>query len=127
MASAYGMMKMYDDMRREAATVVELLQGTYPLVRKMIDAWMAYFEGDRQAVRRLLPELEAHLQETGASAYSIACFDFFLCENDKGYEWLERAYSRKEDSLLGIKWDWDFDGVRTDPRYFDLLKRLGLD
>jgi len=40
---------------------------------------------------------------------------------------LERAYSRKEDTLLSMKGDWDLDGVRNDPRYLDFLKRLGPD
>jgi hypothetical protein len=31
-----------------------------------------------------------------------------------------------ENILLWVTVDPDFDGVRTDPRYFDLLKRLGL-
>jgi hypothetical protein len=52
---------------------------------------------------------------------------FYLAENDKGFEWLERSYSDKEDTVLGIKTDINLDGVRTDPRYLDLLKRLGLD
>jgi hypothetical protein len=41
-------------------------------------------------------------------------------------EWLERAYSVKED-LGYIKYEPDYDGVRADPRYLDLLKKLGLD
>jgi len=54
-----------------------------------------------------------------------------LGDVDKGFEWLERAYSQRESlslsfSLLDIQCDWFLDGVRTDPRYLDLLKRLGL-
>jgi len=124
---AYGMLKMYDDMKREAAILVKLLQGTFPLVRVWMDSMIAYCEGDWQTVRRLLPELEAHTQETASNEYSIACRHFNLGENDKGFEWLERAYSARLDSLLDIKWDWDLDSVRTDPRYLDLLKRVGLD
>ena len=48
-------------------------------------------------------------------------------ENDKGFEWLERSYARKEPNLMYIKCYEDLDGVRTDPRYIDLVKRLGLD
>jgi TolB-like protein len=127
MAMAYGRLKMYDDMRREGATYLNLLQGQLPFVGIGVDAMVALLEKDRQTLRRLLPEVEAHLQETGWSAYVIAWFYFCLGENDRGFEWLERSYSTKEDSLLDLKWEIELDGVRTDPRYLDLLKRLGLE
>jgi hypothetical protein len=74
-----------------------------------------------------VPELETYPKETGADAFDIADFHFFLGDVDKGFEWLERAYSKREWRLLRIQFDWFLDGVRTDPRYLDLLKRLGLD
>jgi TolB-like protein len=127
MISAYGMTKRYEDMRREAATYAKLAQGTYPLINIGMDAAIAFFEGDKQKIRKLLPELEAHLQETMSTAYGIASSYFYLGENDRGFEWLERSFSRKEFDLVNIKADQVFDGARTDPRYLDLLKRLGLD
>ena len=125
MVYLYGRMKMYNDMRREAAVVVELLQGSYSRIRTLMDALLAFLEDDKQTLRRLLPELEAHVQEPGGSAGDVAANYFCLGESGKGFEWLERAYSRRED-LSGIKWDRAWDGIRTDPRYLDLLKRLGL-
>jgi adenylate cyclase len=126
-AAIYGKMKMYDEMRQEFAAEVELLRGTYPLIRRAADAQIAYFEDDRQTLRRLLPELEA-LPETGVEAYSLARYHFFLGENDKGFEWLEKSYSSRDFGLLNfIASDGDFDAVRSDPRYLDLVKRLGLD
>jgi hypothetical protein len=82
---------------------------------------------DRRTLRRLLPELETHLDETGVPQYEIASFYFHLGENDKGFDWLEKSYSSGEGDLLGLKVDPDLDGIHTDPRYLDLLKKLGLD
>jgi serine/threonine-protein kinase len=123
---AYGMMKLYDQMDKEAEAYARYLQDIFPRIRTYIDAFSAYFKGDKETVRRLFPELEAHPKETGADATDIADFHFFLGDVDKGFEWLERAYSKKERWLLGIQCDPFFDGVRTDPKYLDLLKRLGL-
>jgi tetratricopeptide (TPR) repeat protein len=123
---AYGMMKLYDQMDKEAEAYARYYQDIWPSIRTYIDALRAYFKGDKETVRRLLPELEAHPKETGASATDIAELHFFLGDVDKGFEWLERAYSQREGGLLSIQWDWFLDGVRTDPRYLDLLKRLGL-
>jgi TolB-like protein/TPR repeat protein len=124
---AYGMMKMYDPMEKEAEAWARLVQDIAPGIRTLIDVLRAYFKGDKETIRRLLPELEAHPKETGTAATDIAEFHFFLGDIDKGFEWLERAYSRREGNLLDIQWDWFLDGVRADPRYVDLLKRLGLD
>jgi serine/threonine-protein kinase len=128
---AYGMMKMYDQMDKEAEAYARYIQDIFPRIRTNIDAYRAYFKGDKETIRRLLPELEAHPKETNTDATIIADFHFFLGDVDKGFEWLERAYSKREGDLLDIQWDWDLDGVRTDPRYLDpryldLLKRLGL-
>jgi TolB-like protein/tetratricopeptide (TPR) repeat protein len=125
----YGAMRMYDQMEKEAETYARHIQDTAPRIRIYLDAFGAYFKGDKDTVRRLLPELEAHPKETNTSLTEIAGLHFFLDNVDKGFEWLERAYSKREGFLLHIQWDWDrllFDGVRNDPRYLDLVKRLGL-
>ncbi|HVP22298.1 MAG TPA: adenylate/guanylate cyclase domain-containing protein [Conexivisphaerales archaeon] len=127
MAGAYGMMKEFGEMRREMEAGVAYLQNMYPSMRTAAEAYSAYFEGDKHRVRELLPEVEAHLGQTPLAHCNIADFHFYLGEVDKGFEWLEKSYSIREESLLDIKWDWDLDGVRNDPRYLDLLKRLGLD
>jgi TolB-like protein/tetratricopeptide (TPR) repeat protein len=123
---AYGMMKMYDQMEKEAEVVAKQLQGAYPNIGIFIDASKAYTRGDKETVRRLLPELEAHPKDMGATPCNVADFYFYLGDVDKGFEWLERAYSERNSSLMSIQSDWDLDGVRNDPRYLDLLKRLGL-
>jgi TolB-like protein/class 3 adenylate cyclase len=124
---AYGMMKVFDQMEKEAEIVTKQLQGTYPDIRTLIDAFKAYCKGDKETVRRLLPQFAVHPKEVGAHPCNVADFYFYLGEVDKGFEWLERAYSELDSSLLSIQHDWDLDGVRNDPRYLDLVKRLGLD
>jgi TolB-like protein len=123
----YGMMRMYDQMGDEGEAHAKYLQDTVPLVRTYIDACRAYVKGDKETVRRLLPELEAHPKETDVAGtiLDIVGFHLFLGDVDKGFEWLERAYSQRMVSLGCIQWYCLLDGVRTDPRYLDLLKRLG--
>jgi TolB-like protein/KaiC/GvpD/RAD55 family RecA-like ATPase len=123
---AYGLMKIYDQMDKEAEAHARYIQDISPRIRTNIDAYRAYFKGDKETVRRLLPELEAHTKETFTTATEIAGLHFFLGDVNKGFEWLEQAYSNRDRFLLFIQWNWFFDGVRTDPRYLDLLKRLGL-
>jgi hypothetical protein len=48
-----------------------------------------------------------------------------LGEKDKAFQWLDRAYDEHA-SLLFIKALPDLDNIRSDPRYADLLRRMGL-
>lgn len=122
----HGRLKLFNEMARDWDAYVKLTQDSFPLVRKSTEAWTAYFEGDKRAVERLLPELEPRLEEAWMTARDIAGLYFFLDKFDKGFEWLERSYSKKEEWLIWIK-NFDlFDAIRSDRRYLDLVKRLGL-
>lgn len=118
---------MFEEMSREYKAWVELLQVSSPLTETYARVNIAYLEDDKEMVRKILPELEAHFgEEESPLAIGIARHYFRLGENDKGFEWLERSYSRRESWLLWVTVDPDFDGIRTDSRYLDLVKRLGL-
>ena len=50
-----------------------------------------------------------------------------LGKKDKAFAWLEQAYQAREGILLGmVNSDASFNNLHGDPRYSDLLKRLGL-
>ena len=49
-----------------------------------------------------------------------------LGEVDKAFEWLEKAYLEHTGSLAMIKVSPDYEALRSDRRYTDLLQRIGL-
>jgi serine/threonine protein kinase/tetratricopeptide (TPR) repeat protein len=49
-----------------------------------------------------------------------------LGDKDEAFAWLEKAYAEKADSMQYIKETLAMASLRSDPRYIDLLKRLGL-
>jgi len=126
LAIAYGMMRMFEEMGREAEAFIQYMEPTFPRMRTHMEAHIACLEEDKEAMRRILPELESHLQESGVELIEVADFHFCMGDVDKGFEWLEQSYAKREPSLLNIQIDPYLDGVRIDPRYLDLVKRLGL-
>jgi serine/threonine protein kinase/tetratricopeptide (TPR) repeat protein len=49
-----------------------------------------------------------------------------LGEKDEAFAWLERAYEEGHDIVHNLKVEPQFDSIRSDPRYRDLLSRVGL-
>jgi TolB-like protein len=47
-------------------------------------------------------------------------------ENDLAFEWLEKAFEAHVPQLLHLKGDPAYDSIRDDPRFGDLLRRMGL-
>jgi len=127
MSLAYGKLKRFGEMRKETAIMTNETKDLYPRGEVADQAYFAWMEGDREKLRRLLPEVEAHLSETGWNNFLLAMPYVYLGDKDKAFELLERAYAENDGTLTGIKVSEFFDGIRTDQRYLDLLKRLGMD
>ena len=49
-----------------------------------------------------------------------------LGEKDATFEWLEKSYQKHEESLCSIKIDPKFDFLKDDPRFKEMLKKIGL-
>ena len=42
------------------------------------------------------------------------------------FQWLERGYAERDHIFREITWRPSFDAARSDPRFQDLLRRIGL-
>ena len=125
MALAYGRLKMFPEMRREKAIASAKAKESFPMIEIGDEAFFAWMEDEKEKLKSLLPQLEAHLSQTGRDYVDLAAMYFHLGDKDKGFESLEKAYV-ESNNLSEIKRSEFFDTIRTDPRYLDLLKRLGL-
>jgi tetratricopeptide (TPR) repeat protein len=63
--------------------------------------------------------------ESRVSAWQVASLYFALGDKDGGFEWLTKAFDRREVVLL-LKTDPLFESVHSDPRFQALLRRLGV-
>ena len=59
------------------------------------------------------------------SPYYIASLYARLGENDQAFEWLQKAYDKRDSDIVYFKIAPQFDGLRSDPRAVDLMRRIG--
>jgi eukaryotic-like serine/threonine-protein kinase len=60
-----------------------------------------------------------------ASPYSIAALYADLGDKDHAFEWLSTAYQEHDENLLALRTDTAFDSLRSDPRYAELVRKIG--
>ncbi|HQR36479.1 MAG TPA: FlgO family outer membrane protein, partial [Blastocatellia bacterium] len=80
---------------------------------------------DRQReAQKLLPLI---LKDWGhISPYIIASLYARLGEKDAAFDWLQKAADQQQADLVSLKIEPNFDVLRTDPRFAELLRRIGL-
>jgi len=119
---AYEAKGMYEDAISE-----------YQTSRALGDAWwyLALLgvaqaaSGNKSEALKLLGELNELSKRSYVSPYSIAAIYAALGEKDQAFEWLEKAYKERSGGFVFIKvYPW-FDSLRSDPRFQDLMRRVG--
>jgi serine/threonine protein kinase/Tfp pilus assembly protein PilF len=82
--------------------------------------------GQKKEAQGILDRLLEKSKRTYVPGYDIAAVSLGLGEKDQAFEWLSKAVEERSGFLVYIKCDRRFDGLRSDPRYEALLKRIGL-
>jgi serine/threonine protein kinase/tetratricopeptide (TPR) repeat protein len=81
--------------------------------------------GYTEAMKRVAEALVARLPETYCLPSDIASFYTMAGENDKALDWLEKGLEIHDPVLPYIGMP-DFDGLRSDPRFQELLRKMNL-
>jgi TolB-like protein/Tfp pilus assembly protein PilF len=82
--------------------------------------------GRRQEARGVINGLKESEKSNYVSNYGIAIIHVALGEKDAAFAELEKAYQARDWYLPRLKVDPSFDPLRDDPRFHDLLRRVGL-
>jgi TolB-like protein/Tfp pilus assembly protein PilF len=89
------------------------------------DTKRAFATGGRAAVMRSLIELQSNPATPGYSPSDVAQLYSSLGDKDKAFFWLNKAYEERAVTLIYLKVDPAFDPLRSDPRYVELVRRIG--
>lgn len=82
--------------------------------------------GQTEAAQRIIGQLETDVRQQNVGRYEIALVYAGLGEKDQAFDWLEAAYRAHDVGLVYLKVDPCLDPLRSDPRFADLLQRVGL-
>ena len=82
--------------------------------------------GKSREARNILNELQLRSKRCYVSHTLLAFIHDGLKEKDQAFANLDQAYRDRDFLLIFLKVDPMFDGLRSDPRFSDLLARVGL-
>ena len=82
--------------------------------------------GDRKEAVKILIKLQEESKRHFVPGSQIALIYIGLDEKRAAITWLEKAYEQRDPLLTSIKAEPPFDPLRSDPRFQNLLTRMGL-
>ena len=121
----------YREKKQYSESIAELqkavaLGGGYTLAKSTL-AYTYAVAGKRAEAIEIVRELEAKSQETYVSPAHIAVIYAGLGDKDVAFAWLEKAYLARARAMAWLNVSREWDGLRADPRFEALLRKVGLE
>ena len=82
--------------------------------------------GQTAQAREMLNTMTAQSSTHYIDAVWVASVAVALGDRDLAFTWLRRAVQDKASNLLSVTWRWQFAPIRSDPRFSQLMKDIGL-
>jgi len=82
--------------------------------------------GWKGALTKAIEMRKSHRKAGYSSAYEIATLYSDLGQKDEAFKWLNTAYQERDRYLLDLKTDFLLDPLRGDPRFAELVSKVGL-
>ena len=80
----------------------------------------------REEARKILDELLELRKKQFVGPSFIAAIYASLGDREQTFAWLEKGYEEREDMMLWDKFDYRYGEFRKNPRFQDLMRRVGL-
>ncbi|NUM64935.1 protein kinase [candidate division KSB1 bacterium] len=147
----YGLSRRYDESIAKVQPLLEVYPNHWAAIYQM--AWNYYFKdmhkealayadrgpeltqriyiyartGRPEDALKLLDELHERMKHQYYDAFAVALAYTGLGDYNKAFEWLDRAYQERATDLVLLNIEPALDPIRSDPRYAELCRKMGLE
>jgi TolB-like protein/DNA-binding winged helix-turn-helix (wHTH) protein/Flp pilus assembly protein TadD len=122
LAQAYLKKQMNDEAVAELQKAVQLSGGSPTCIANLARAYVA--SGKKSDAEKLLSDLKKRSSPSHSFASEIAVIYVALGDKDQAITWLKKGYEERFNP--GVLLRPGFDPLRSDPRFEDLVSRVGL-
>ena len=117
----FNQAKCYTQAGRYEEALRVPLANTY---KNLTHSTIFALSGRQTEARKLMPLVLKDYGQT--SPYVVAIAYALLEDKEAAFAWLKKAADQQQADLVSLKIEAAFDGLRNDPRYAELLRRVGL-
>ena len=121
---AYEEKKMYPEALRELTKTKDLLPGNLAVQSDIGHVYAV--SGNKSEAEKTIARLKQESTRTYVNLYELALIYIGLGQDDQAFDWLEKAYRERSDQLIYLKVDPRLDPIRSDSRFADLVRRVGI-
>jgi serine/threonine protein kinase/Flp pilus assembly protein TadD len=125
LGSVYLRLKRYKEGMNELRWGSELFAGN-PMFAGILGYTYALM-GKRAEALKILDDLKNMSRKQYVPAFMIASVYIGLDDKDQAFEWLEKAFQERDPDLILLKVEPLYDGLRSDPPFVALLKKMELE
>src|ERR1700676_4068957 len=122
LGQAYLQKQMHDEAIAELEKAAQLSRGSPTIIANLARAYAA--SGKRSETTKLLSDLKKRSNSIYSHGSEIAVIYAALGDTDQAMNWLEKGYQERFNP--GVLLRPGFDSLRSDPRFQDLVRRIGL-
>ena len=126
LAAAYEQKGMFEEAIAASQKAITVTQGPARILAMAGLGHVYAVSGRKTEARKILAELQRLSEHSYVQATDVALVYAGLDDKDKAFAWLDKAYEEHSFTLSNLKVEPRFDPLRSDPRFADLLRRIGL-
>jgi adenylate cyclase len=125
LAYCYAAKGMYEDAISETQKTVQITGRSAFTLGQL--AWAYGLAGNKEKAMDILHELEKIRKRNSVDPAAFAYLYLGLDDKDQGLYWLQKMYEERSPEMLYLRAAPSWDRLRTDPRFAELIKNVGLE